>query len=261
MKKAINSICIIISITLLIVGSSLLTIQPISNKLYTNKNNNAAKDFIEEFFSSEPAKRNTHVVISESQPTSPLLSTHKIELKKLTQDIIQYNKTLSQSVQSDLGDKKFYSKPALVLKNYGFDNEVYGYIEIEKIGIIMPIYLGANNNNMGLGAAHMSGSSIPFGGENTNSVLAGHCGYGIYDYFRHIEDLTNDDIIKIITPFKIIHYRVIKKKVIEPNDIEPLKIQNGKDIISLITCHPYPTSKYRLCVYGEAVPPRDNERE
>jgi sortase A len=130
---------------------------------------------------------------------------------------------------------------------------VYGYITIDKININMAIYLGASEYNMSLGAAHLSQTSIPIGGKNTNSVIAGHCGYGGRQMFRYIENLSVGDEVKITTPFNKLTYKVVDKKTIKPNALENIKIQKGKDMITLFTCTPYPTSKYRCCVFCERV--------
>ena len=45
-------------------------------------------------------------------------------------------------------------------------------------------------------------------------------------------------------------YHVENVEVIEPDDSEKVKIQEGKDMITLITCHPYRSGgKYRYVVY------------
>ena len=57
----------------------------------------------------------------------------------------------------------------------------------------LPIYLGANSSNMSYGAAHMSATSLPIGGKNTNAVLAGHTGYIgriFFDNLRNLKSVT-----------------------------------------------------------------------
>ena len=69
------------------------------------------------------------------------------------------------------------NEPALCLSDYGIDGEVFGTVCIPKLGVTLPIYFGASEGNMAKGAAHLSQTSLPIGGENTNCVLAGHCGF------------------------------------------------------------------------------------
>lgn len=70
-----------------------------------------------------------------------------------------------------------YSQAAVNLEDYGITDGIYGYVTAETINMRLPIYLGANSSNMSYGAAHMSATSLPIGGKNTNAVLAGHTGY------------------------------------------------------------------------------------
>lgn len=48
-------------------------------------------------------------------------------------------------------------------------------------------------------------------------------------------------------------YKVNQIEVIEPDEVEKLDIQDGKDLVSLITCTPYGLNTHRLVVTGERV--------
>ena len=203
----------------------------------------------------------------ETEPTETVLNKNPKDtaaqapdLNKLQRDVKAYNKRIYAEGQSNLKDKSSYQTAPLNLYDYGFPNNIYGYISIDKLELNMALYLGASEYNMSVGAACMAQTSIPFGGKNTNTVIAGHCGYGGRHYFRYIENLEPGDIVKVTTPFKRLTYKVSYKKKIDPNNIEQIKIQDGKDMITLFTCYPYPTSDYRICVFCEAVPPVDGTR-
>ena len=43
-------------------------------------------------------------------------------------------------------------------------------------------------------------------------------------------------------------YVVYDIKIIEPDNFDELKIQDGEDIITLITCHPYRINSHRYIV-------------
>ena len=93
---------------------------------------------------------------------------------------------------------------------------------------------------MNKGVAIMSQTSMPIGGENTNCVIAGHRGgYHGEQLFKNIENLAIGDEIRITNPWETLTYFVIKKIVIEPNEIEAVKILPNQDMITLFTCHPY----------------------
>ena len=120
----------------------------------------------------------------------------------------------------------------------------------------MPIYLGATNQHMADGAAHLSQTSLPIGGRNTNCVIAGHRGYNGASYFRYIEKLKVGDIVTITNVWETLTYRVAEIKIIDPHDVKEILIQDGRDLVTLLTCHPYASGgKQRYVVYGERIEP------
>lgn len=185
--------------------------------------------------------------------------THKkaasiVDLKGLKSSIIQYNKKIYREHQSNFSGTLSNQSSPLNLSSFGFDNEMYGYLSIDKIGLKMAIYLGATDFNMSIGAACLAETSIPFGGKNTNAVIAGHCGYGGRHYFRYIGELEKGDVIKVHIPFGELNYKVVRKEIINPGDSEKVLIEKGKDMVTLFTCYPYPMSTYRMCVFCERCP-------
>ena len=116
----------------------------------------------------------------------------------------------------------------------------------------MPVYLGANEANMAAGAAHMSNTSLPVGGNNTNCVIAGHRGYSGADYFKHLDLLKQGDSVQLVTLWSTLNYTVSEIKIIEPYDVEQILIQDGKELLTLLTCHPYASGgRYRYLVICE----------
>ena len=98
------------------------------------------------------------------------------------------------------------------------------------------------------GAVHLTETSYPIGGENTNSVIAAHRGYGKAQLFRHIEKLEYGDKIYIQNFREELVYEVYEIKLVNPDTISELAIEEGKDIITLITCHPYRVNAQRYIV-------------
>lgn len=116
----------------------------------------------------------------------------------------------------------------------------------------MPVYLGASYENMAAGAAHLSQTSLPTGGENTNCVNAGHRGWNGADYFRHLDLLNEGDAVQLVTVWDTLDYTVSEIKVIEPYDVEQILIQEGRELLTLLTCHPYASGgRYRYLVFCE----------
>ena len=118
----------------------------------------------------------------------------------------------------------------------------------------MPIYLGATYDHMAKGAAHLSQTSLPIGGENTNCVIAGHRGWQGAPYFLYLDKIIVGDEVTITNLWETLNYTVCEIRVIEPNDIDAVLIQPGRDMLTLVTCHPYASGgRYRLVVYAERV--------
>ena len=158
------------------------------------------------------------------------------------------NKQLYENEQKDLIDPFSYEQPSIDLSKYGIQDNIIGYIQIPKMNIELPILLGANSANMKKGATHLTQTSYPIGGLNTNSVIAAHRGYSKAELFRHIEKLEQGDRIYIQNFKEQIVYEVFKIKLVEPDDISELRISEGEDIITLITCHPYRVNTHRYIV-------------
>lgn len=165
-----------------------------------------------------------------------------------------YNEQIYAEGQSGLCDAWAYTEPSFDLPEYGIADDVIGVLTIPKISLEMPIYLGATYDHMAAGAAHLSQTSLPIGGENVNTVIAGHRGWSGAPYFLNLDKLDVGDEIMVTNLWETLTYRVCATKVIEPNDIDAVLIQPGRDMLTLITCHPYASGgRYRLVVYCERV--------
>ena len=165
----------------------------------------------------------------------------------LYQESLKYNQKIYQSGQGDLKDVWSYKAAPIRLKD---QKESFGYIMIKKMDVKLPLYLGATLQNMRKGAAIMGETSLPLGTKNSNCVIAAHRGYRGIPYFRDIEQLKTGDKVIIRNPWERLDYRVTKIKVIDPYDMDKILIQKGKDMVTLITCHPYRGhGRYRYVVY------------
>lgn len=178
-------------------------------------------------------------------------------LNKLYSDMKAYNEKIYKDNQSDLKDPWSYEQSSFDLTKYGVDNNIIGYIIVPHMEIELPIYLGANSDNMAKGAVHMSQTSLPIGGENTNCVIAAHRGYKGIPMFCDIEIMEIGDEVIIKNLWETLKYRVSNIKIINPSDSQEVLIQPGKDMVTLITCHPYTKNYKRYVVYCERE--KDNE--
>lgn len=172
-------------------------------------------------------------------------------LDTLREMMEQYNRRLYEEGQSGLKDAWSYQKSSFNLRDWGLQSNMIGYLEIPGIKVILPIYLGANKENMIHGAAHLSQTSLPIGGNNTNCVIAAHRGYAKAAMFRDLDKLKPGEKIYVTNLWETRCYEVKKKKIIMPDETDQILIQEGKDMMTLITCHPYRHNYQRLLVYCE----------
>ena len=148
----------------------------------------------------------------------------------------EYNRQLYAEKQSSLIDLEACEEPAADLTAYGIENEIIGVLEIPAMELTMPAYLGASDDHLAAGAAVLGNTSAPIGGGNTNSVIAGHRGWRGADYFRHIDRLQVGDTVQVTSLWETLTYAVADIQIIQPHEVDKIKIQQGRDLLTLITC-------------------------
>jgi len=174
-------------------------------------------------------------------------------LEKLREEMTEYNRRLFKTKQDGLVSTEAYEQADFSISEYGFEDGVLGYLSIPVMDIMLPVLIGATKENMNGGAVRLSQTSLPIGGENTNTVMAAHRGYATAAMFRDIEILSEGDLIFFTNFFETLEYKVVETRVIVPSDIDAVLIQEGRDLITLITCHPFRFNYQRYLVYAERV--------
>ena len=191
------------------------------------------------------------VIVTVDSPTE---SEETRDYPELWADMVRYNEAIYTQGQAGLSCEYDYQKPSFTLTQYGLADEVFGVISIPAMELEMPIFLGATEQHMADGAAHLSQTSLPIGGTNTNSVIAGHRGYNGASYFRYIDKLKVGDAVYITNLWERLTYRVCEIKIIDPHDVTEILIQPGRELLTLLTCHPYASGgRQRYVVYCERV--------
>ena len=99
--------------------------------------------------------------------------------------------------------------------------------------------MGASDAHLAAGAAVLGNTSAPIGGDNTNCVIAGHRGWRGADYFRHIDRLQVGDTVTLTNLWETLTYIVADIQIMQPHEAEKIKIQPNRDLLTLLTCHPY----------------------
>lgn len=241
-----RKVLILLALLVFIAGLGILLYPKLQGAIADNEMMRQAHEFLEMVETSPTVPAETRPM-----PTAPE-ETESILYPELLEAMERYNQRIWEEKQSGLCDPWAYEQPSFTLVDYGLEDEIFGVISIPKLQLEMPIYLGATYRHMADGAAHLSQTSLPIGGRNTNCVIAGHRGWGGAAYFRYITELEPGDEVIITNLWGQLRYTVSETKIIAPNDVKEILIQEDRELITLLTCHPYASGgKYRYVVYCE----------
>ena len=247
--KLWRKIVILIMLLIFAAGLGIMLYPSLQGAITDHRIVQEAHEFLEmlETIPTKPEAETTE----PTEPTEPT-ETEPVLYPELLNAMQSYNQQIWEEKQAGLCDPWSYEQPSFTLGDYGLEDEVFGVITIPRLQLEMPIYLGATYKHMADGAAHLSQTSLPIGGENTNSVIAGHRGWGGASYFRYITELEAGDEVIITNLWGELRYTVVETKIIDPNDVEEILIQQDRELLTLLTCHPYASGgKYRYVVYCE----------
>ncbi len=151
------------------------------------------------------------------------------------------------SIRDGLEDKDYEA-----LLNVEADG-MMGYVEIPVIGQTIPIYHYTTEESLKKGAGHLFGSSLPIGGENTHAVISAHRGLPSAKLFTDLNLVKEGDVFYIHILDETLAYEVDQILTVEPEETESLAIQEGEDLVTLVTCTPYAVNTQRLLVRGHRV--------
>lgn len=135
------------------------------------------------------------------------------------------------------------------------------FVDIPKIDVYLPVFHGTAPDVLEKGVGHLEGSSLPVGGSGTHAVLSAHTGINSSKLFSDLTEMEEGDLFFIHVLDQTLAYRVYSISVIEPEDTSLLKIETGRDLVSLITCTPYGVNSHRLVVTGECTEYSEDLRE
>jgi len=127
---------------------------------------------------------------------------------------------------------------------------IMAYIQIPSIDVTLPIAHGTSEETLRDKIGHLEWSSLPVGGENTHCVISGHRGLPSAELFTNIDHLELGDKFYIHVLGQSLEYQVCNIAVVEPQDQRLLRIEEGKDLVTLVTCTPYGINSHRLLIKG-----------
>lgn len=251
-----------VSLLLILCGMGIVAYYPARAFLADLQKTQQIQQFQQEIQDFQQSENNqTSPRAGDTAATSGQTVLNSSILPELWEQIQIYNKEISQNGQKDLVDAWSYEQSVFDLSAFGLESEIFGYLEIPAIDQVLPLYLGATQEHLSKGVAVLGQTSMPVGGADTNCVIAGHRGFGSEEVFLHVPDLEPGDLIYIHNPWGKMTYVVQSTQIIAPDDIDAIKIQEGNELVTLVTCHPYRVSTHRYLVFCTRVPEEASSAE
>lgn len=131
--------------------------------------------------------------------------------------------------------------------------DIMGTVRIPRIGVTLPIRHGSDESALGNGAGHLYGTSLPVGGESTHTVITAHRGVPDKELFTRLDELEEGDVFYLTVLDTTLAYRVVSVREADPQDVSMVRIVEGEDLATLLTCTPYGVNTRRLLVTGTRV--------
>lgn len=221
MKRKISSF---ILCAILFIGMSLLLYPTVSDYINSRNQSRAVRDY------------STQVANMSNDST-----------EKMIEDAQDYNTRLAATQDAFYNPEKVAGyEQTLDVTGTG----IMGYITIDKIGVMLPVYHGVNEAVLQIAVGHLPGTSLPVSGESSHIVLSGHRGLPSATLFTHLDELEVGDTFQIDVLKEQYTYRVDQVKIVLPIEVDDLQIEEGKEYCTLMTCTPYGVNSHRLLVRG-----------
>lgn len=200
--------------------------------------------------------RQKQLISSYEQTVSQKEASNGIDYDAELKKAEAYNEALLPSILPDsfaIADASEEDQTYMNTLNIAGD-EMMGIVEIPKIDIKLPIYHTTEEDVLKQAAGHLEGSSLPIGGKSTHSVISAHRGLPSASLFTDLDQLKKGDHFLIHVLNKTLCYEVDKISVVKPEETSALAVEEGEDLVTLLTCTPYGVNTERLLVRGHRVP-------
>lgn len=200
--------------------------------------------------------RQKQLISSYEQTVSQKEASNGIDYDAELKKAEAYNEALLPSILPDsfaIADASEEDQTYMNTLNIAGD-EMMGIVEIPKIDIKLPIYHTTKEDVLKQAAGHLEGSSLPIGGKSTHSVISAHRGLPSASLFTDLDQLKKGDHFLIHVLNETLCYEVDKISVVKPEETSALAVEEGEDLVTLLTCTPYGVNTERLLVRGHRVP-------
>lgn len=162
----------------------------------------------------------------------------------------EYNESLPNGVNFNISEEQ-YAEYASILDITG--TGIMGYIQIQSIGVNLPVYHGVDEGILQIAVGHIPGSSFPIGGERTHAVMSGHRGLPSAKLFSDLDKVGEGDVFTVTVLDETFTYMVDQIRIVLPEETDELGIVEGKEYATLVTCTPYGINSHRILMRGHRI--------
>lgn len=220
-----NKLFYIVLVVIFVAGLSLLLYPTISNAYNSWLQSKAIVEYSQQV--DQLAQEEAKAEWEKAQTYNQAL-LQRTDPYSLTEELLeQYNQVLSVSGKT-----------------------IMAYVQIPSIDVMLPIAHGTSEETLLDKIGHLEWSSLPVGGANTHCVISGHRGLPSAELFTNIDHLELGDKFYLHTLGQTLEYQVCHIAVVEPDDQNLLRVEEGQDLVTLVTCTPYGINSHRLLVRG-----------
>lgn len=182
------------------------------------------------------------------------------EIEEMDTSTLDAARAAAQAYNDNLSPLR-YNKEAVQLASVDYDSllnlngsGIMGYVEIPKLNVNLPIYHGTGEQVLEKGVGHLTGSSLPIGGEGCHPILTGHSGVAGKRLFSDLDQLHAGDVFYLHILGDTLAYQVAEINQVLPYETDLLSPVAGEDLCTLVTCYPYGVNSHRLLVRGSRIP-------
>ena len=199
----------------------------------------AEKGIVRQFerYHAEAAVAVTEPTTESVSPAAPPVEQPEARPFRALWDACEaYNQALAENGQIGFSEQSM-AEPGIDPAAYGWEEDVFACLYIPSADIEVPVYLGASSNNLNRGAAVLGQTSLPIGGESSNCVICGHRTWNAIQHtFIGLENVQIGDELSLTNPWETLSYRVVSIETIYPDNLDLVRIQPGRDLLTVFTC-------------------------
>ncbi len=172
-----------------------------------------------------------------------IVAVDENELSQMLETAREYNNALSSG--GNLSTFRDFSllQPGALL----------GYVEIPQINAFITVRYSTENEVLVQCLGLVEGTSLPVGGTSSHAVISGHAGMASKKMLTDLTQVKTGDVFFLNMLGQDMAYQVDQIVVVEPWDESELKIIDGEDYVTLLTCTPYGVNDHRLLVRGKRI--------